>query len=45
MVVGEAIAKGVRKAEYPLANRHARDDSVDDLRREVGHAFATAARA
>lgn len=45
MVVSETVAKCVREAQYPLANRYAWDDSVDDVRREIGHAFAAAARA
>ena len=45
IVIRETVAKRVRKAQYPLANRYARDDSVYDVRREICHAFAAAARA
>jgi hypothetical protein len=45
MVVGESIAKCVRQAQHPLANRDARDDMIYAVRREIRHAFAAAARA
>ena len=45
MVIRESIAKRVRKAQHPLTNRHARNDMIHCVRREVGHAFAAAARA
>jgi hypothetical protein len=45
MVIRESIAKCVRKAQHPLADRDTRDDVIDAVRGEVGHAFAAAARA
>ena len=39
----KAIARRVRKAQHPLANGDARDDTIYAVRREVRHAFAAAA--
>jgi hypothetical protein len=37
MIIGKSIAKRVRQAQHPLANRHARDHAIDDVLRNLAH--------
>jgi len=41
-VVGEAVAKGEREREHPLPDGHLREDPIDQVRRRVRHAVASA---